>query len=66
MMDIYKIWCQFCEDVNGRLYCMKGYGTDKCKGNKYNCIKQRCKDVAINTLSEREKVRRWNKRQKEI
>jgi hypothetical protein len=53
-------WCQWCEEVGNNLYCMKGFKTDKCKGNKYNCCKQRYKDQAINKLSNREKVRRQN------
>lgn len=53
-------WCQWCEEVNDKLYCIKGFGTDKCQGNKYNCAKQQCKHQSINKISNREKVRRRN------
>ena len=51
-------WCSYCDEVNGHLYCEQGYRTDKCKGNKYNCVKQRLKDKAIKKLSNREQYKR--------
>jgi hypothetical protein len=38
--------------------CEQGYRTDKCKGNKFNCIKQKLKDKAIKKLSNREQYKR--------
>lgn len=39
-------WCSYCDEANGKLYCERGWDTDKCKGNPHNCIKVLCNKIA--------------------